>query len=229
MSFRHRVHDYTGYALLRECLHSWNRPKAVFIWIPKSAGTSLYNRLDATKLKSLQLIRFRFCRRGIVTFGHMDYAQLVVKGYIPGKFDDTAYKFAFVRNPYARAVSLHSYFKRNGKLPKDESFLSFCRRLHDRGCEPIGLYNTQGFSQANPQMRWIEQVELDDLGRVENIDQDAARIFARLGLEYAPIPKLNTSSHPDYRSCYCPESRELVEAFYAEDFTYLGYPHEELA
>lgn len=220
-----RVFEYSGLAKARERLRAHKRRNAVFIWVPKTAGTSLQVALDAPVLKSLRLVKYRFIHRGIVTFGHMDYAELCARQHVSPQFDASAYKFAFCRNPYDRAVSLHAYLRRIGKLPEDETFLSFCRRLRRDGCEPIGLYNALGLSQCNPQVRWIERIRLDFLGRTERIETDARTVAAALHLTDMAVPHENVSRHDDFMQYYCSESREIVEDFYREDFRHLGYPH----
>lgn len=219
--------DYSRVSLLREYLRAMGKMNAVFIWIPKTAGASFYSRLDAPKLwVSLHRVKYRFANRGTVTFSHMDYAELVKQGYVSRKFDESAYKFGFVRNPYDRAVSLFYYLKRRDIVPADETFLTFCRKLRDEGCEPIGLYNVSGRSQCNPQLRWLENVNMDFIGRFETIAEDSEKVFRHLGLQDVHLPLINKTAHASYKECYCPESKEIVEAYYAEDFQGLGYELE---
>ena len=218
-----KLADYSGLSLLAGYAHALGQPNAVFIWIPKTAGTSVFSLLNAPKLKSLHLARFRFPNRGIVTFGHMDYAELVHRGTVSKKFDRSAFKFAFSRNPYDRAVSLFYYVKRYHVLEETETFLSFCRRLAAGECDDIGLYNVRGMSQCNPQTRWLRDVDLDLLGRMDRLEQDSRRIAERLGIAYQSTPHLNPTDHGDYRSYYCEESRQIVEDFYGEDFRQLEY------
>jgi hypothetical protein len=219
--------DYSRVSLLREYLRARGKMNAVFIWIPKTAGASFYSRLDAPKLwVSLHRVKYRFANRGTVTFSHMDYAELVKQGYVSRKFDESAYKFGFTRNPYDRAVSLFYYLKRRGIVPADETFLTFCRKLRDEGCEPIGLYNVSGRSQCNPQVRWLENVNMDFIGRFETIAEDSEKVFRHLGLQDVHLPLINKTAHASYKECYCPESKQIVEAYYAEDFQGLGYELE---
>ncbi|MGD8977603.1 MAG: sulfotransferase family 2 domain-containing protein [Gammaproteobacteria bacterium] len=218
-----KLADYSGLSLCKSYLHALGQPKAVFIWIPKTAGTSIFSLLDAPKLKSLHLARFRFPNRGIVTFGHMDYAELVRRDIVSASFDRAAFKFAFCRNPYERAVSLFHYVQRYGVLAADEIFLSFCRRLAAGECDDIGLYNVEGLSQCNPQTRWLRDVELDFLGRFETLEADTRRLAAQLGLDAHTAPHLNASEREDHRGYYCAESRQIVEQFYADDFHRFGY------
>ena len=228
-----RLHEYSGAALLREYLRT-TKINAAFIWIPKTAGSSIYSLLGSPpKLKKLHLVRNRFVNKGIVTFGHMDYSKLVKRGYVSRRFDESAFKFAFSRNPYDRAVSLYEYLKtqkimKQMRVPCNESFLSFCRRLKNNGCENIGLYNVRGFSQCNPQVRWIENVRVDFIGKYESLEKDSKEILDLLELPAARLPHLNAMHHADYRSYYCSESKEIVEEFYEEDFRYFGYETQNL-
>ena len=221
-----QIYSYSGIPFLREYLRGRSRTEAVFIWIPRTAGTSVYSCLNAPKLKNLCKVTYHFAGNGIVTFGHMDYAQLVEAGYIPTRFDESAYKFAFVRNPYDRAVSLYFWMKRRRRPSARGSFLTFCRRLIQDGCEPIGLYNVAGLSQCNPQVRWVENVRMDFIGRLESIRPDVQAVLADLGLQDVPLPKLNRTNHADYRQYYCTESKQIVEDFYREDFYAFDYQFE---
>lgn len=222
-----RISDYTRVPLLREYWRARDRRTAVFIWIPKTAGASFYSCLDAPKLwVSLHRVKYRFANNGTVTFGHMDYPELVRQGLVSRQFDESAYKFAFVRNPYGRAVSLYFYLKKYGILPADGSFLAFCRRLNETGCEPIGLYNVSGLSQCNPQTRWTENIKMDFIGRFESIGEDSEKVFSELGLQNVHLPEINKTDHAGYEEYYCGESKEIIEKFYAEDFRNFGYSRE---
>lgn len=57
-----------------------NRPDMLFIWIPKTAGSSVFALLESTlgmqKLKTFQDAA-RFRNRGPITFGHMHYLSLL--------------------------------------------------------------------------------------------------------------------------------------------------------
>jgi hypothetical protein len=217
-------YDLSRIPYLIALLKSRRKPSAVFIWIPKTAGTSIWLALDAPKLKSLDLIKYRFANRGIVTFGHMDYSQLISKGLVTSSFDDSAFKLAFVRNPYDRAVSLYSYLKKKTKkIPADETFLNFCRRIETTGCSPIGLYNTHNLSQCNPQVRWVENISMDYIGKVESIEKDFEAISSKLGLNKCHIPHANKSDRLSYQDYYCRESKEIIQNFYKEDFLAFGY------
>ena len=196
------------------------------IWIPKSAGTSLCQAIHVRKRKTLQSVKYQFCDRGIVTFGHMSYRELIKNGYVSKTYDSGAFKFAIARNPYDRAVSLYFYLKDvANRIPKDQTFLSFLRILHQDGLEPIGLYNVRAFSQCNPQIRWTEGINVDYVGRFENLANDVEKIKSGLGMENIKIPHKNSTIRNHARCYYCDECLELVEFLYEEDFKAFGYQH----
>lgn len=89
-----------------------DQPDMLFIWIPKTAGSSVFALLETTlgmqKLKTFQEVA-RFRNRGPVTFGHMHYLSLLQAGIVKPEFHSRAFKFAFARNPYARIASLYNY------------------------------------------------------------------------------------------------------------------------
>jgi len=220
-----RIFEYSGAARACGRLNAIGRQNSVFIWIPKNAGSSffdLYHRFgNAPKCKTLHQVVYRFPQRGHVTFGHMDYANLVLSGYVSQEFDRSSYKFCFVRNPFARAVSLYTYLYYKNR---DFAFLDFCRHLPQNGAHPIGPYNRKENSQCNPQIRWIENLEIDFVGRVENISDDVAQIMTAIGLKHESPQSLNASKHAVYSKYYCEESRDIIIDFYNEDFQRFEYP-----
>ena len=110
---------------------SRSTPDAVFVWIPKAAGTSISTALASATGSCLTLlspgqVTACFPQRGLVTFGHQSYGQLVDEGYIDHEFDRRSFKFCFVRNPFDRTVSLFHYLRKKGCLHQKTSFRTFC-------------------------------------------------------------------------------------------------------
>ena len=223
-------YERTRLSLIYSWFRSLGAQNAVFIWIPKSAGTSVLsalNRYGCTKLKKIRIVKYYFPQKGLVTFGHINYPELIESGYVSRTFDQSAYKFSFARNPYDRAVSLFFYLKKY-RTDTDMSFLDFCRRLKDDGCEDIGLYNYDGWSQCNPQVRWIENLKMDFIGKFESLEKDFNKILLDLNFPPIDLPHYNITSHEHYAHYYCQESREIIENFYRNDFSYFGYDFEDI-
>lgn len=222
------IYDVSGINRFRDYVGARGQSDGVFIWIPKTAGTSLQQALGIRKHKSIHAVRNRFSQRGMVTFGHMHYPELVHSGLVSGQFDSRAFKFALVRNPYDRAVSLYRYLQSRRKISAQQPFLSFLRALHDEGIPPIGLYNSQGMSQCNPQIRWVENVALEYLGHLERLTAACAHLGHRMGIPDLEVPHANSTVRRRTEEYYCPESRELVAWMYREDFAAFGYARDEL-
>jgi len=217
--------NYSHVAKAIHFLENRKNKNAVFIWIPKNAGTSIYKTLKkhgCLKAKKVPRVKYRFSQRGIVTFGHMNYSQLVKQGYVNDRFDATAYKFCFSRNPYDRAISLYEYFK--GDFPEGTSFPDFIRKITENGVRPIGLFNSAGLSSCNPQVRWIENVKIDFYGTYENLGQDFNIVLRSLGLPEMSLLHLNKSKRSDYTDYYDFDTKRRVEEFYKEDFEFFNYP-----
>lgn len=130
----------------RDNSHAGEPGNVLFIWIPKTAGTSVFTflkELGMRKYKSLDQARYRFPGSGVATFVHQSIPSLVEAGAIPEAYVQSAFKFSFVRNPYDRAVSLYHYFRRYDRLPPAMEFERFLETLeqewdHNRNLRPPG-------------------------------------------------------------------------------------------
>lgn len=197
----------------------------LFIWIPKAAGTSIYSwlkdEIGMLKLKEPFAVRGGFPGRGPVTFGHMDLSLLVNSGLVEESFVDRAFCFAIVRNPFARARSLFSYLRARGRVEGD--LTDFLRNVA-QGVEPLGLYNSRGLSQANPQCRWLLRADgrsyANAIWKLEELQEHMSRLRAALGAQGQP-EVLNKS--PDSSDRLAPRDVDLIRRIYREDFDTFGY------
>jgi len=176
------------------------------------------------KAKELSLVKYRFSQIGLVTFGHMDYYRLVIQGYINNEYDRTAFKFCFCRNPYDRAVSSYMYLTK--KMDSPPSLLQFRQGIQKNGIDPIGLYNSKVMSICNPQVRWIENIKVDFIGRFESLSEEIDLLMQQLSLPPLKIQHRNKSHKNPWNEFYCLESKRIIEELYAEDFSYFNYELE---
>jgi len=188
---------------------------AVFIRPPKVAGASIGAALGIREYTTMEHIKNSFVQSGVLCFGHIDYAMLVAQGYVSQEFDSSAFKFAFVRNPYDRAVSWFFFEQARGNVLESTSFLTFCQKR---------LANAEGWSKYNPQVRWLENVKLDFLGRYERLQVDVHRVAAMLQVTPRQLPIIHWTEHDHYAAYYCAESAAIVYLTYKEDFHSFGYP-----
>lgn len=122
----------------------------LFIWIPKTAGTSMFHIFQKNGCQKLKFPKdyLSFNGKGFVTFNHFSICSLIKAKIISEDFFENAFKFAFIRNPWDRLVSLFAYrksinLKRFGsfenfvlyikrKFEYKESFYShFCVKLYE--------------------------------------------------------------------------------------------------
>lgn len=160
------------------------QPQAIFIWIPKTAGTSLLSALansGCRKFKSLDRLRYQYAPGGLVTFSHVSLASLVEHKILPIEIYLRSWRFTFVRHPVERALSLFGYLHAKGVLPKNMVWEQFVEHLTDPpplpqlsrfeqaklnyegdslqwhdGAVPLpGLFNSLALSQCAPQTAWL--------------------------------------------------------------------------
>jgi hypothetical protein len=209
-----------------------HRPDALFIWVPKSAGTSLnviLTNYGSQTFLTIESARKYFRNQGVVTFGHISIPSLIVHGIVSHEYLNGSWKFAFVRNPFDRAVSLYEYLRKCGTLPPSTTFSLFCSFLEARAFGKIGDFNHVGLNQLNCQVAWLFDVNgamlPDFIGRFEQLDRDMVRVFERLEIPNSmrSFPHENRSERKDLASYYTDREEGIVRDVYREDFVNLDY------
>jgi hypothetical protein len=134
------------------------------------------------------------------------------------------YKFAFVRNPYDRLYSTYINLKYDGHpwathLKQKETFKEFI--MDFQGSKYSEYIHLQ------PQVDYITcegKVNLDFLGRFENLDEDFKKVEKHLGMTHKDLEKIRRSSimpwNPKY---YDEEMKKIVRKIYKEDFERFDY------
>jgi len=188
--------------------------KAIFIHIPKSAGSSLSKQIFNRK------------------FGHVKLAYYEKKNR---ELFKKYYKFSFVRNPWSRFYSAFQYLKdkRGNKidiawanifLSEVDNFEEFCEKI----------LNDEKFEKSI--MKWVHfipqhtflrdskgEINIDFIGRFENINEDFKIIAKKFDMSDL-LPKTNTSQRKkNYKNVYSPASKELVQRLYYKDIEIFDY------
>ena len=222
-----------------------SRPPAIFIHIPKSAGQSVTAGLDLERLTTLRRAANFFYPGYPVTFGHLSLVDLVRTKMVEQQYVEEAFVFTFVRDPYTRAVSLFRHLLETRRLEGVVSsgfrevaaagsadsrivvreFRRFLEHVA-AGVPPVGLYDSFGLSQANPQVRWTESLRIDFIGSFEHLARDFRHLALRItGEEREPVQKNESKllGHVGYDEFLQEECRALIEHIYREDFDAFGY------
>jgi len=138
------------------------------------------------------------------------------------------FKFAFVRNPWARAVSFyfHARQRLSPTLPRMQFVERFddMLRLMDGGAawlaDLLSLRPQHGFIRAEGGAALA-----DFVGRFEHLERDFAAACRRAGID-AALPVRNVSRHLPYAAYYSDWSKGFVAERYAQDIREFDYSFE---
>ena len=137
------------------------------------------------------------------------------------------FKFAFVRNPWARAVSIYKYrrlasqnnnqFGRKSLrlLKQIKNFEEFVRK----GISGIPCYHWC-FDASGNQL-------VDFIGKTENLQEDFNTVCDKIGIPRQQLPHRNKTKHKHYTEYYDDETREIVAEKCAKDIEHFGYKFGE--
>ncbi|MBM7789594.1 hypothetical protein JOD67_006274 [Tenggerimyces flavus] len=154
--------------------------------------------------------------------GQQDHrAILEFQRTLPAKIFSSYYKFAFVRNPWARAYSWYRNVMRDAAhrvwLAVDSSEMTF----------RTFLLRYLGYESLAPQLKWITnqdgEILVDFVGRYERLEADFAHVRDALGLADRPLSRLVIGDGSNYLDQFTPELVDLVAEFYAEEVELFGY------
>jgi len=201
------------------------------------AKASIRSMLNESKIHSWPL-------KGPSMLGHIHYQSLLKDNKLDKEYFNRSFKFAFVRNPYDRLVSLYKYHRIQKLLDMD--FDAFVRILSQEFAQgrvpPVGLYNIQPFpetsplhhvmvygNQYNPMVDWLPRdfEETVLICYLETFEQDIDKLLNRVGFQGTrnAVPKKNKSKYEDnfidfYKN---QETIFIVNQMYKEDFEAFGY------
>lgn len=222
----------------------------VFIHIPKNAGQSI-------ETVFLRLVNLTWAARaplllranadpeaGPPRLAHLKAHEYVKCGHLVQEQFSRYFKFAFVRNPWDRMVSIYKYFG----LRKGVSFKEFL--MGEFQCD---IWKNRHWF-VGPQIGFIcgpgGGLMVDFLGRFEKLHADFQMVCKRLGLPPLKLPHVNKSkglkfgtalkrelqkriglfgglqqprSYRSYEDYYDEESKDFVAQLYASDIERFSY------
>jgi hypothetical protein len=182
--------------------------------------------------------------KGSSMLGHIHYQALIRENKLDKEYFESSFKFAFVRNPYDRLVSLYKYHRIQKLFEIDfDSFVQILSQEFKEGrVPPVGLYNIQPFpkssalhhltvygNQYNPMVDWLppDFQETVLICYLETFEQDIDKLLNMLGFQGTrnAVPKKNKSKYDDnfmdfYKN---PKTIEVVNQMYQRDFEAFGY------
>ena len=185
--------------------------KFIFVRVAKTASTSILEILPKPK---------HLCKNWKHDCMHIPMWHL--KANLDKNICDTYFKFAFVRNPFARAVSIATYWNawsscRGGPVFKFKDF--FVGQLPEK-VNSIHFLSKYG-------LQYDFTKGCDFIGKVENIQEDFNIICDKIGIPRQELPHKNKSKHKSYTEYYDDETKSIVAEKYAKDIEYFGYKFGE--
>jgi hypothetical protein len=181
-------------------------------------------------------------RQGASMLGHIHYGELIKSGKLDKDYFDGAFKFAFVRNPYDRLVSLYNYHQVQKRLGIvfDHFVEILYREFQDETVPPVGLYNVKNFghrsqlfhisiygNQYNPMVDWLPKDQHVLICYLETFEEDVDKLLSMMGFsgKREAVPKKNKARKDvDYMDYYKDRRTiDLVNKIYKADFDAFGY------
>lgn len=195
--------------------------KIAFVHIPRTGGTTVEKMLglyEPWPTVRMDLLRGPYQRDGEQL--HLQHLPLEDMSAIAQVDLSQWYKFAFVRNPWDRLVSVFCFMNRGNRdcgLERFRSFVSWAATVIAKRDHLVGDY-----CHLRPQVEFSIN-ELDYLGRFENLEADLRKIFSHVGLPIDEIPHEHQTKRKRYVDYYDSETEQQVADLYADDIESLGY------
>lgn len=214
--------------------------KAIFIAVPKTGTTSIRKQLAVRGPKlipnpHLTILQVRdglytyFLSQGLGNNRHFPTrpdevpSDAEIRGHAARTFHGF-FKFASVRNPWARVVSL--YHRREGVQTADKmDFERFCEGL--RYASDTCAHTTRMSNQLDWMVDENGKLAVDYVLKLEDLDNGLkeinARTAGRLALKEKRCNCNPRSPSVSYRKAYSDKSRAIVADIFHRDITFFGY------
>ena len=198
--------------LIKYKLQKWindinnNKFNFIFIHINKTAGISIQNALNSPKQ------------------AHM-LAWHVYKKVDPNRWN-TCFQFAFVRNPWDRAVSDYFYRCKGNQHNLKHSPISFEEWINKTYVECDPFFHNRRYNFI-PQIEWLTdpsgKILVDFIGKFENLETDFKYICKKININEVKLPHKNKTIRKNYREYYNENTKNIIADWYKKDIDYFKY------
>jgi hypothetical protein len=214
---------------LNRCLAKRNilNKKCWFVDIPRTSSSSI--RVEMGRLFG---IGYGKENEGDSFFSQQpafDYhlTAIEAKRELGDRFWQQAFTFSFVRNPWARFLSLYFFRKSINELPDECSFSDYVRQLNSpwyNGENSLHSYQAYYYSMSEYLLDKQGNLLVDFVGKYENRERDLSQVAQRLGVEFSGIRlQVAHASNSDYSKYYNDETKSIISRVYQKDIELFGY------
>jgi hypothetical protein len=212
--------------------------KCIFIHIPKTAGTSIEQKLghfkelqkgvqDHRSISQIEPVTIGELVRACIKFDSNLFLLLLKKMIRDKQFNNrhcynNYFKFSFVRNPWARVFSWYknvmrdNHHKKRFGVADDCSFKDFLNKHMDQW-------------ELKTQLYWLidkkGDMPLDFIGRFENLNDDFGYVAEKVGLEDKALPKLISGDGVRYVQFYDDEMIDIINKIYKDEIMCFGFEY----
>ena len=152
--------------------------------------------------------------------------HIMARQYSKTEYWSEYFKFSIVRNPWDKECSdfhYHNKLRQQKNQPLIESFKHYFQLREHK-------LNRLSFWHSN-QLGWLysdnKKMEMNFVGRFENLQEDFNTIFDKIGIPRQELPQKNKTKHKHYTEYYDDETKQIVAEKYAKDIEYFGYKFGE--
>ena len=201
-----------------------HRHRFIFFAVPRtgthairSALRSMLGEEDWQQQSLTEQVRLPVPALARFNHGHLTLRQ--VQASLPSAVWREYFKFAFVRNPYDRFVSVCAMLnKRNpGYRGRETAFMKRALTV------PRFRQRVLVRPQVDMLVDETGKLGMDYVGRYETLQHGFGEVCRQIGIAEADLARSNASEHDAYASYYDDELLAAVTAFYRRDFETLDY------
>ena len=205
-----------------------HRKKFIWVHLPKCAGTSIRELLQTNPIFQADVLPMWHTKRPINwkeypkvdtnLWTHSSAKEIRTYFDERGYIWDDYFKFAFIRNPWERAVSSYEYFRQI--VSKNENAPDFNKSLSEMAIDqpPKNFIMRDIHSNWKPHNYIYDddgKLMVDFVGKVENIEQDFEAVVNKIlplaNITQWRLPRRNTTTkNKSYRDYYDDESIEYI-------------------
>ncbi len=198
--------------------------RTIFVHVPKTAGQSIetvfLNKLDLTWQQRARLLLRpnRDPKMGPPRLAHLYADEYVACGHVSAADFARYFKFAVVRNPWARAVSEYKF----AYQPRGIAFDIFLNEVIGKG---RGVVEQR---HVDPQKRFVcgedGALLVDRVLRYESLADEFPAVSHTIFGRVEALPVINAGrDRADYRSFYSHAGRRFIAESYRDDIETFGY------
>ncbi len=197
-----------------------NNKKAIFVRIPKTGSTSMYEYLCSES-------RYGF----VEIMNDMENINISlasrIKEFVPIHSLDTYFKFCFVRNPWDRYVSAWKYLLKRRIIR--HSFSSFVKEQTKNIRIDKFKKNIFWHSEISNIFQITDdkgEILVDFVGKFENLEEDFAFVCKKLCIPFTGLPHINRTNTRHYSDYYTEETKWIIAEKFKDDISAFGYEFE---